>query len=369
MPLRRNVPFYKPPSQPSSEDEDFDISDSLYNYLMKKKNKTLSENKVTVKETTPTTTTTTAKPRIDDTYNAVIKIEETDRKSVKYCKIYTNLTYEFSYASPVLPEIIPFAIVMDNCIPIVKPLVVGGRAVIRGEFPHMAALGYNKTDFIDYLCGGTLISDKHILTAGHCTNTRWGNPEVVMLGSVELYAADSIEAEVVKVINHPDYKASSYYNDIAILELKEEVKFSQYLRPACLPQPETKAHNYGSITIATGWGKTGAAYEASFDLLKVLLRIVNSTECQYHYSSNSKYSPLKDGINENLICAVGYKSKYHDTCQGDSGGPLQTFLPGHKCAFEITGITSFGKMCGTGIPAVYTKVQPYIPWIEDIVWP
>lgn len=55
--------------------------------------------------------------------------------------------------------------------------------------------------------------------------------------------------------------------------------------------------------------------------------------------------------------------------QGDSGGPLQTFLPGHKCAFEITGITSFGKMCGTGIPAVYTKVQPYIQWIENVVWP
>lgn len=36
-----------------------------------------------------------------------------------------------------------------------------------------AALGYNKTDFIDYLCGGTLISEKHILTSGHCTNTKW----------------------------------------------------------------------------------------------------------------------------------------------------------------------------------------------------
>lgn len=57
------------------------------------------------------------------------------------------------------------------------------------------------------------------------------------------------------------------------------------------------------------------AYEASIDLLKVLLRIVNTTECQDHYSSDSKFSPLKDGINDNLMCAVGYKSKYHDTCQ------------------------------------------------------
>lgn len=135
MPIRRNIPFYKPPSPSSSQSSEFDISDSLYNYLIKKINKTEPVNKV-VETEIPTTTTTTT-PRIDDNYNAVIKIDDTDRKSVKYCKIYTNLTYEYSYASPVLPEIIPFAIVMDNCIPIVHPLVVGGKAVVRGEFPHM----------------------------------------------------------------------------------------------------------------------------------------------------------------------------------------------------------------------------------------
>lgn len=38
--------------------------------------------------------------------------------------------------------------------------------------------------------------------------------------------------------------------------------------------------------------------------------------------------------------------------------------------YYIVGITSFGKACGiSGDPGVYTRVQAYLRWIEDIVWP
>lgn len=37
------------------------------------------------------------------------------------------------------------------------------------EFPHMAALGYQKSeDPILWQCGGTLISESFVMTAGHC---------------------------------------------------------------------------------------------------------------------------------------------------------------------------------------------------------
>lgn len=55
--------------------------------------------------------------------------------------------------------------------------------------------------------------------------------------------------------------------------------------------------------------------------------------------------------------------------QGDSGGPLQTLTRHSKCMYELVGITSFGKLCGTGLPAIYTRVSYYVDWIEDIVWP
>lgn len=38
--------------------------------------------------------------------------------------------------------------------------------------------------------------------------------------------------------------------------------------------------------------------------------------------------------------------------------------------YEIIGVTSFGKQCGTpGTPGVYTRVYAYLTWIESIVWP
>lgn len=55
--------------------------------------------------------------------------------------------------------------------------------------------------------------------------------------------------------------------------------------------------------------------------------------------------------------------------QGDSGGPLQTNHTTKDNIFFIVGVTSFGKNCGSQIPAVYTRVAYYLDWIESVVWP
>lgn len=34
----------------------------------------------------------------------------------------------------------------------------------------------------------------------------------------------------------------------------------------------------------------------------------------------------------------------------------------------VVGITSYGQMCGSKIPGVYTRVFSYLDWIESIVW-
>ena len=47
-------------------------------------------------------------------------------------------------------------------------LIVGGENAKAGEFPHMAALGYNEKDNEEpeFKCGGSLISDEYVITAG-----------------------------------------------------------------------------------------------------------------------------------------------------------------------------------------------------------
>lgn len=66
-------------------------------------------------------------------------------------------------AKPVLHEISA-----ESC-DFTQGLVIGGTKTKIGEFPHMAALGYRVIDGgISFFCGGSLISEKFILTAAHC---------------------------------------------------------------------------------------------------------------------------------------------------------------------------------------------------------
>ena len=46
--------------------------------------------------------------------------------------------------------------------------VIGGDDAKLGEFPYMALLGYLINGEIYYVCGGSVLNGKYILTAAHC---------------------------------------------------------------------------------------------------------------------------------------------------------------------------------------------------------
>jgi secreted trypsin-like serine protease len=54
-----------------------------------------------------------------------------------------------------------------------------------GEFPFMALLFKRTIEFVYiYLCGGSLISDKFVITAGHCHRKYPGEEFFVTFGKV-----------------------------------------------------------------------------------------------------------------------------------------------------------------------------------------
>uniref|UniRef100_A0A1Q3FMU3 Putative trypsin-like serine protease n=1 Tax=Culex tarsalis TaxID=7177 RepID=A0A1Q3FMU3_CULTA len=260
------------------------------------------------------------------------------------------------------PEIIVYS--AANCSDSVD-LIVNGEEVGRGEFPHQALLGYfakldeNGTKEVTFKCGGSLISERFVLTAAHC-----GTPQVVRLGEHNLSEEeDEEDFEVERFYKHPNYTLKASYNDIALVKLMSDVEFYNFVRPACLWS--NTALNISTV-IATGFGATQFIGTGSNVLMKVRLMFMPKASCQERFEFDRRF---KRGILEGQLC-VGSQKDGKDTCQGDSGGPIQTVTDPKTCMYHIVGVTSLGTSCGAGkAENIYTQVASYLDWIEDMVWP
>lgn len=169
---------------------------------------------------------------------------------------------------------------------------------------------------------------------------------------------------ISKTIYHPDYKSTSYYNDIALLKLDRKINFNEFIQPACLPK--TKESLYTNLTSA-GWHYIDSLGIKTKQFSISSLEHFNHTVCNENYKiENSK---LENGILDEIQICAGSWFGSQDSCFGQSGGPLYLEHNEFNKMSFVVGVASFGKNCEfKGSPGVYTRVYPYISWIENIVW-
>lgn len=135
--------------------------------------------------------------------------------------------------------------------------VVAGKLAKRGHHPWQASIRVNGLrGGSSHECGATVITARHIVTAGHCVSKYGSSFYSVRVGDHMTDIADPGEREIpVKRLHiHPEFrKLHTSNNDIAIVELQQPIEFNQMVQPICLPSAGAM-YREGAQCAISGWG-------------------------------------------------------------------------------------------------------------------
>merc|ERR1739844_383626 len=224
--------------------------------------------------------------------------------------------------------------------------IVGGQEASPHQFPWQVGLFFD-----GYFCGGSIITSKHILTAAHCADGVFKHE--VVIGAHEIRDPSNKIIDAYSPTVHPEWDSYNLANDLAILELEEEIDFATEpnVGTNCLAQSGDFSRQ---MSLVSGWGRPSDSSSGISEVLRYVddRRVLTQEECENHCGN----------LNEGVVCID--TTDGGGSCNGVSGGPLT--IPGST--YEQIGIVSFGSTlgCESGAPAGFTEVTMYCDWISSV---
>ncbi|MFI6471196.1 serine protease [Streptomyces sp. NPDC050516] len=194
-----------------------------------------------------------------------------------------------------------------------------------------------------------LLNPGTVLTAASCVAGIPSTRMKIRYGSLN-HGSGGATAQVRQVVIHPDYRAGSHDNDIAVVHTATPVL---NITSALLPPPGDDPVP-GTVLSTSGWGATSQGGSLPAALRTVDVPVTDRGTCRTAYGTS-------EAVTEHMLCA-GLPQGGKDFCAGDEGGPAVTHnlidLP------VLRALPSWHRGCAqAGCPGVYTRIGSYVPWI------
>ena len=247
--------------------------------------------------------------------------------------------------------------------------IVGGQKAKPKQWPWAISLQHNNK----HNCGGTMISDRHVMTAAHCFDYNDPKDHTVMIGVIRTEKGGAIARGVKRGILHEMYNPTINIPDydIAILELDQRVVIDSYnFMPVCLPKFSSPAKP-GDVCYIAGWGKQNDQF-GSFpeQLYDVSTPILPNDKCLQGEYLKPEYRRQGIPITDRQLCGGLLWSGGFGFCHGDSGGGLYCQDQSkrlHENSWVLHGVVSWSVGCASvDKPDVYTRTRKFIDWAESI---
>ena len=231
-------------------------------------------------------------------------------------------------------------------------IVSYGDNLIHSRYPWFVQIGHviNENELTIERCGGSLFTDKHILTSADCVVKEIKEKQVVIKEKLKVVigaetAVDfdfSNSVQIKEYIIHPNYIPGKLYNNIAIIKLKHKIEFINGLNPVCLPDFEDLDNLF-----VYGYGGQEEPV-----LIKEMndLQVISGEECESYFDQNSFNKTL-------TMCTVSEDS----LGSADQRDPLSTKKDSQVYQVGVATIISPNQL----FPSGFEKVSEHKEWIKD----
>ena len=211
--------------------------------------------------------------------------------------------------------------------------IANGKDCSIGTNPHASPLVrltiYEPGGYVG-TCSGVVISDKAVLTAGHCLEDGY------LSITVGTFAGSSSASSVVV---HPEFDTTDFYqggvikNDVAIVFVAHSLGVNT------APILHSQAPFIGEEVVIAGFGETSPGGDYG--------TIVAGNAFVSQLSTQS--------------IAISYQGDQSHPCSGDSGGPMLINVSGRQAVAGIVSQSAPGvdlkKVCEPGDVSLYTNLE------------